>query len=150
MNNHDLSEDGTSVGYKHPPKRSQFKPGQSGNPKGRPKRVQGVTYELHEILNRPMRLAMNGTTQEMSSFEAMMWKQVEKALKGDIRAFNALIKQATALGVISLPPPTQGYGVLAVGPPLTEEAFQAKYADTTPPELDWAAYNALAAGKPSS
>jgi hypothetical protein len=33
-----MADDGDSrVGYKRPPQHSKFKPGQSGNPKGRPK-----------------------------------------------------------------------------------------------------------------
>jgi hypothetical protein len=28
------------IGYKKPPRKNQFKPGQSGNPKGRPKLVE--------------------------------------------------------------------------------------------------------------
>lgn len=31
-------KDDDRVGYKRPPKKNQFKKGQSGNPKGRPKR----------------------------------------------------------------------------------------------------------------
>ena len=30
------------IGYKKPPKHTQFKPGQSGNPKGRPQKPQTI------------------------------------------------------------------------------------------------------------
>ena len=38
------------VGYQRPPKHSQFKPGQSGNPRGRPKRPLSFAAELADGL----------------------------------------------------------------------------------------------------
>ena len=36
------------VGYKKPPKRSRFKKGESGNPRGRPKRPKYAVPEMYE------------------------------------------------------------------------------------------------------
>jgi hypothetical protein len=41
------------VGYKHPPKRTRFKPGQSGNPKGRPKGTSIKDRVRHYLENNP-------------------------------------------------------------------------------------------------
>ena len=38
------------VGYGKPPKSGQFKPGQSGNPKGRPKGAKNFKTELATVL----------------------------------------------------------------------------------------------------
>ena len=40
------------IGYCKPPKHSQFKPGRSGNPRGRPKGAKNETTILREILNK--------------------------------------------------------------------------------------------------
>ena len=43
-----------SVGYGKPPKHSQFKPGQSGNPRGRPKKVMAFAEALEKELLAPV------------------------------------------------------------------------------------------------
>lgn len=40
MGNNKENQKDYEVGYKRPPREHQFKPGQSGNPKGRPKKIK--------------------------------------------------------------------------------------------------------------
>ena len=40
-----------SVGYKRPPRKTQFKPGKSGNPRGRPKRKVDMSSALNQAFN---------------------------------------------------------------------------------------------------
>ena len=42
--------DGYEVGYRKPPKHSQFKPGQSGNPNGRP-RGASLATQVRNLLS---------------------------------------------------------------------------------------------------
>ncbi|MHA6689101.1 DUF5681 domain-containing protein [Devosia sp. A449] len=54
-------DDPYEVGYGKPPKSSRFKPGTSGNPKGREARGTTVKAKLHEKLHRKLKLS-DGTT----------------------------------------------------------------------------------------
>lgn len=71
------------VGYCKPPKHAQFKPGRSGNPKGRPKGAKNETTILREILNKRIAIREGGRTRKVSVLEAMLMKYVEDALKGN-------------------------------------------------------------------
>ena len=53
---------GGAVGYGRPPKEHQFKPGQSGNPKGRPKRQSATTLHgaIAEGLQETVTVRING------------------------------------------------------------------------------------------
>jgi hypothetical protein len=44
------NEEADAVGYKRPPREHQFRPGQSGNPSGRPKGARNFKSELREEL----------------------------------------------------------------------------------------------------
>lgn len=79
------------VGYKKPPKHSRFKPGQSGNPRGRPKKST-VGFELIQELNRSITIRENGTEQKTSKAAALAKSLVARALGGDMRAVAHLIR----------------------------------------------------------
>ena len=68
-----------------------FKPGQSGNPKGRPKGTNNLTTDLQEELALPVLVTQNGKSQTVSKQRAMVKRLTEKALSGDIRAIQLLV-----------------------------------------------------------
>ena len=78
------------VGFGKPPKETQFKPGESGNPKGRPKGSKNFRTELIEELNMKVRVIENGQAQFMTKLEAAIKTLVNKTLSGDMRATRLL------------------------------------------------------------
>lgn len=73
------------VGYGRPPKETQFKPGKSGNPKGRPPGSKNFSTILNNIMSRSLNVVVNGRPQRMSTIEALIEKLLRVALeKGDL------------------------------------------------------------------
>ena len=80
------------VGYGKPPVTTRFKPGQSGNPKGRPKGAKGLNTIVRETLGGKLAVRTSEGTRKISKIEAVLQKTLEKALKGDARAQFELMK----------------------------------------------------------
>ena len=78
------------VGKGRPPKQSQFKPGKSGNPRGRPKGAKGTKTILNEALSERVTIVKDGRQKTMSKREVIIHNHVALAAKGDLRALNAL------------------------------------------------------------
>jgi Family of unknown function (DUF5681) len=82
------------VGYGKPPKHTQFKKDQSGNPGGRPKQVQEhmpISRIIRHSLSEEVRGQVNGKTRKMTKLAAIIEVQSAKALKGDTRAAKLVI-----------------------------------------------------------
>jgi hypothetical protein len=86
-----MSKEDYTVGYGKPPKHTQFKPGQSGNPKGRPKGIKNLNTDLEEELSSKVAVTEGGATTETTKQRAMIKSLFAKALKGDTRAATVLI-----------------------------------------------------------
>ena len=86
-----MAYDDYDIGYKKPPKQGQFKPGQSGNPKGRPKGLQNLATDLQEELEQKILITEANKSQEVTKQRAMIKTLFAKALKGETRAANVLI-----------------------------------------------------------
>jgi hypothetical protein len=79
------------VGYKRPPKQTQFRPGQSGNPGGRPKASASFQSELLTELCEPTSVIEAGARLVVSKQRAIIKALVRAAVKGDIRAVSTVI-----------------------------------------------------------
>ena len=93
-----VSRDATSgaryqVGYGSPPKKHRFKPGQSGNRKGRPKGTKNTATLLREILDRKIEVRSGSTVRKISVREAILTRFAEFALKGDTKSAGFLLQR---------------------------------------------------------
>lgn len=84
--------DDYKVGYRKPPERTRFKPGQSGNPKGRPKGRKNLATIMKEILARPVLVKQNGQEHRVTFSEAFVHKLMARALEGNARDMIALMR----------------------------------------------------------
>ena len=113
------------VGYCKPPKATQFKKGQSGNPRGRRNPARTARELLMKILNQRMSVRQDGEVTRMSSLEVIFNSIVRQAMKGDSRAIAQLMRLRQELNVDG-PEPGQ-YGVLVVPGRLTQEEYAEMY-----------------------
>src|SRR5579875_2376179 len=79
------------VGYKRPPKHTQFQPGCSGNPKGRPKRSKGLKTIIRETMLERIKIRTPRGEKSVSKAEALVLKKIEAAFKGNLKAIQSLL-----------------------------------------------------------
>ncbi len=86
------------VGYGRPPKHGQFKKGQSGNPKGRPKKRTDLHEEVLKVYTEPLEVRKGEKITTVHPVVATHLAQRNRALKGDHRAALIFLKNAKELG----------------------------------------------------
>ncbi len=91
------------VGYGRPPVASRFKPGTSGNSKGRPRAPKSFAEALEKQLSTKVAVSENGRRKLMQIREIIAGKLVRKAAEGDHQA-SALLLKAMPGGSGSSPP----------------------------------------------
>jgi hypothetical protein len=79
------------VGYKKPPKHSQFKKGQSGNPRGRPRGAKNMTTLLGEALDEKVIVTDNGRRRKVSKREIIVTQLVNRSAQADLKAMQILL-----------------------------------------------------------
>ena len=83
-----------TVGYKNPPKDTQFKPGQSGNPSGRPKGSRNLRTDLMEELAEKIPVIERGQKRLISKQRVLVKAMMDKGMKGDTSAGKAIFNLA--------------------------------------------------------
>ncbi|MEO7827533.1 MAG: DUF5681 domain-containing protein [Allosphingosinicella sp.] len=79
------------VGYGKPPRKSQFKPGQSGNPRGRPRGAKGLKRELRKELDEWVTVTTEGRPKRIRKRRLILKALIAKAAKGNVAAAERLI-----------------------------------------------------------
>ena len=88
-------DDNDPVGYKRPPKHKQFRAGESGNPAGRRKGARNFKTDLVAELHEQIPIRENGREMKITKQRAFIKALVAAAIKGDMRATNALVSFCT-------------------------------------------------------
>lgn len=79
------------VGYAKPDPEKQFKPGQSGNPKGRPKGRKNTMTLLQEILDGKMTITEKGKKMRLSRRGVILRQIINAALQGNLKASGMIL-----------------------------------------------------------
>ena len=84
------------VGYKRPPARTQFQPGRSGNPAGRPKGSKSAQAIFEKVFNEKVTLTENVNEKKRSRRVTLLEVNLKrvglKAAAGSDRAMDQFIK----------------------------------------------------------
>jgi hypothetical protein len=91
MSNQD--DDSYKIGKGKPPRHTQFKKGQSGNPGGRKKGQRNFKTILSKIMESEIELTENDRTRKVLVVEAIVLRQVENALHRDFRSGDSLLNR---------------------------------------------------------
>jgi hypothetical protein len=86
------------VGYRRPPKASQFMAGKSGNPKGRPKGSRTVGAVLQDIIRQKIAVTENGKTRRIPALEVMLRRLANDLMRSDPRAIKLLLSLVDRYG----------------------------------------------------
>jgi hypothetical protein len=107
-----LSPKHYAVGYKKPPKHSQFSKGKSGNRSGRRKRLLAFADLAAEAFQSPITITEGDKKTTITKIEAMLLLALSKALKGDTAMIKKLLDMAPNLPA----PPDERIWTYRIGP----------------------------------
>jgi len=94
------------TGYGRPPKHTQFKPGQSGNLKGRPKGSRNFGKILVDEINATAEFTERGRKFRLPKGQIAIRQMINKAATGDPKAFSAVMHWLEKLDALKNSPPT--------------------------------------------
>lgn len=125
------------IGYGKPPRYTRFRKGQSGNPKGRPKKkviaeeIPDSDYDdaMRRIVNRKMKVTVDGKQQELAAFEAVALKQQADALRGSVTAQREFLRAKERLDARDMERKKQGEAKAKLQAEEEEQAREQHYHD---------------------
>lgn len=103
MPNNAPAEPSYEIGHGRPPRHTQFKPGQSGNRKGRPKDSKNITTTIQAELQRRVTITEDGRRKRASMLEVLIKRLINKAAAGDPKAVQVLLNATRAYEAEAVP-----------------------------------------------
>ena len=95
-NEKDHAGAGYEVGYGKPPKKTRFRPGHSGNPRGRPKKPKSIQEKFERELARKVAVRDDGRVKKISKIDLWVRRVIADAIKGSHQASRILIEMRSA------------------------------------------------------
>lgn len=89
------NESNYPVGYCKPPKNTQFKPGKSGNPNGRPRKSTTLDDAIDRELRAKITITEGAIHREVTKCVAVAKRFVNEAIGGNIRSTALLLKRTS-------------------------------------------------------
>ena len=89
-------EPAENVGPGRPPRHTRFKPGQSGNPGGRPKGSKNFATILQQQLRKKVTITVDGKPKRMAVQEVIARRLANDSMKGTTKAMELLIRLTSA------------------------------------------------------
>lgn len=87
------SDKGSEIGYGRPPKATQWKKGQSGNPGGRSSpRSISIVEMIDRLLLALVEITISGEPKQVTALEAILERLWSKGIAGDHRAMAVYIR----------------------------------------------------------
>jgi hypothetical protein len=87
------------VGPGRPPRHTRFKPGQSGNPNGRPKGSKNFATILQQQLRKMVTITVDGKPKRVTVQEVIARRLANDSMKGTTKAMELLIRLTSAKSV---------------------------------------------------
>jgi Family of unknown function (DUF5681) len=89
-----------AIGKGRPPVHTRWRPGQSGNPNGRPKGRRNVTSDLKKIASKAIAVRDGETERRLSLAAANLLAHGVKGAKGDPRSSTLFFNRLDKMGVL--------------------------------------------------
>lgn len=123
----DADDDG--VGFGRPPRATQFKPGRSGNPRGRPRGAKARRTIVEELASELHWVTEGGQQRQRTTLELIILHLRAKAVSGDLKAIDSI---KAILDRYDPQEPTRGGAVLVVPPTMTVDEWSRRFAKPQP------------------
>ena len=89
------------VGYGKPPKEFQFKPGNSGNSKGRPRDAENLQTTVRRQFGKRVKVKEKGRVRSVTKADAWVGGIIDRALLGDAKFSQQALSLARTEGINS-------------------------------------------------